>query len=72
MAVEVEVKKWGNSIGVVLPKTLIDKEQIKENDKIIIQIVKKANISHLFGTLKRKMPTQELKDMVRKGWEKSR
>lgn len=71
MAIEVEIKKWGNSIGVVLPKTLVEKEELKENDKIVLDIVRKADLSKTFGTLKRKMSGQEFKDLVRKGWENS-
>jgi len=70
MAVEVTVKKWGNSMGVVLPMDFIQKQDIHEEDKIFIEVVKPANLKHLFGSLKRKMSGQEFKNMVRKGWEK--
>ena len=68
MASEVVVKKWGNSMGVILPKELIKKEGLKENKKVLIEIVKEANLKKLFGSLKRKMSGQEFKDMIRKGW----
>ena len=70
MGIEVTVKKWGNSMGVILPKDFISHQNINEDDKIIIEIVKKADLTHLFGSLKRKMSGQEFKDMVRTGWEK--
>ncbi len=69
MAVEVVVKKWGNSMGVVLPKEMVEKERLKENEKVLIEMVKEADLTGLFGTLKRKMSGQEFKDMVRKGWK---
>ena len=70
MAIEVEMKKWGNSMGVIIPKELIDKKNLKENDRITIEIVKKADVSDVFGNVKkRKMSGQNFKDMVRKGWE---
>ncbi|MBI3036625.1 AbrB/MazE/SpoVT family DNA-binding domain-containing protein [Candidatus Woesearchaeota archaeon] len=69
MAIEVVLKRWGNSIGVVLPKELIDKEKLKENERVLIEVVKEANLSHIFGTLKTGMTGQEFKDMVRKGWK---
>ena len=68
MASEVVIKKWGNSMGVILPKELIEKEGLKENKKVLIEIVKEANLTKLFGSLKRKMSGQEFKDMIRKGW----
>ena len=68
MATEVNVRKWGNSMGIVLPKELIEEKGIKEDDEIIIEVAKKADLRKLFGSLKRKMSGQEFKDMVRKGW----
>lgn len=70
MATETEVRRWGNSLGVLLPKGFVDEQHIKEHDKILIAVVKKADLSHLFGTLKTKMTGQEFKDLVRKGWDK--
>ena len=68
MAVEVSVKKWGNSMGVILPKDIIRRENLKENEKILIDIVKKVDLTRLFGTLKRKLSGQEFKNIVREGW----
>ena len=39
MAIEVVVKEWGNSLGIVLPRELVKKEHIKKNKKIIILAV---------------------------------
>ncbi|MEK6898668.1 MAG: hypothetical protein AABW79_01055 [Nanoarchaeota archaeon] len=69
MAVEVKLKRWGNSMAVIVPNRIIEDRNLKENDSIIIEVVKKANISHTFGSLKkRKMSGQKFKDMVREGW----
>lgn len=70
MAIEVEIKKWGNSIGIILPKSLICKEGLKENDKIVVNIIRKSDLSKTFGKEKRAMSGQEFKDIVRQGWEK--
>lgn len=71
MAREVVIKKWGNSMGVLLPKKLIEKENLKENDKVFIEIVKKADLSDIFGTIKnRKITGQEFKNIVKEGWLK--
>jgi len=69
MAIEVVLKKWGNSIGVILPKDMVNKGKFKENEKVLIEVVKEADLTPLFGTLKRKMSGQEFKDMVRRGWK---
>lgn len=69
MAIEVVVKKWGNSVGVILPKELVERESLKENEKVLLEVVKEANLERIFGSLKRKMPGQEFKDMVRECWK---
>ncbi len=69
MATEVVVRKWGNSLGIILPYDVVEKERIHEEDKIIVQIVKRANLSDIFGSLPRTMSGQEFKDLVRKGWK---
>lgn len=72
MGIEVTVKKWGNSFGIVLPKEIVEKEGLKENKKIVINIIKQADLSDVFGSLKGKirMSGQEMKDLSRKEWEK--
>ena len=69
MATEVVLKRWGNSMGVVLPKEMVEKEELKENQRVLIEVIKEADLTDIFGTLKRKMSGQEFKDMVRKGWK---
>ncbi|MEK6917979.1 MAG: hypothetical protein AABW51_03455 [Nanoarchaeota archaeon] len=70
MATEVIVKKWGNSMGIILPKELVEKEQLRENKKIFIDIIKEADFSDIFGLVKnRKMSGQKMKDISRKEWE---
>ncbi len=70
MATEVMTKKWGNSIGVVLPRELIEKQHIKENQKIIINVIREADLSDIFGSVKGKlkMSGQKLKDLAKEGW----
>ena len=67
MTVEVRVRRWGNSLGVILPKDFVEKEMIQENETIIIERVRKADLSSDFGSLKRKMKGQKFKDMIREG-----
>lgn len=69
MGSEVVVKKWGNSLAVVVPNDIAKEKNLKENDKIFIEIVKPADLRKIFGTLKRKMSGQEFKNLVREGWK---
>lgn len=59
-----EVKKWGNSLGLVIPKDLAKKEGLKPNQKITVLLIKRTNVlKETFGTLKKwKKPTQQIMD----------
>lgn len=64
-----KVKKWGNSLGVVLPKDELVKMDIKENQEVIIDISKKENpLKELFGFAKHKLkkPTEQIIKEARK------
>lgn len=68
-----QVRKWGSSIGVVIPKDAAKKANIKEGDKITIVICNKKNpFDDTFGALKGKIkrPTEKiLKEIDREGWD---
>jgi antitoxin component of MazEF toxin-antitoxin module len=36
-------KKWGNSIGVIIPKEIVEQQKITLKDELIIHIEKKLN-----------------------------
>lgn len=62
-------KKWGNSIGVLIPRDVASKEKIKEGQKLDIIIMKPNNVlKETFGMAKGlfKEPTQKIKDNLRK------
>ena len=49
----VELKKWGNSLGLIIPKDKIDELGLSDHDIIDIDIMKKETISG-FGIAKGK------------------
>lgn len=63
-------KKWGNSLGVILPREMVKTESIREHQKLIIKIETKQLGCKLMGILKhwRKDP-QKIKDEARRGWK---
>ncbi len=63
------VRKWGNSVGVILPNEVVKAEKLKENEKIVIDIKKRQIGKELMGLLKdwKKSP-QSIKDESREGW----
>ena len=47
-----KIRKWGNSFGVLVPKDLIEKENFKLNEEVVVKLEKKKDISKVFGILK--------------------
>jgi antitoxin component of MazEF toxin-antitoxin module len=67
--IEVTTRRWGNSIGVIIPKDIVKKENLKENIKINILISKNSNVlDETFGILKGRLKksSQQMKDEFRK------
>lgn len=70
MTVEVITRKWGNSLGVILPKELVVDHKLKPNERVSIVIIKHPDLTQVHGILPRKMSGQRFKDLARSGWEK--
>ena len=72
MEIEALTRKWGNSIAVIVPAKIVEKEKIKENEKVLFKIEKKRStkVKDLFGLLKNwKKPTEEILKEAREGWD---
>ncbi|HLC73698.1 MAG TPA: hypothetical protein VJH20_03610 [Candidatus Nanoarchaeia archaeon] len=71
MEVKVITRKWGSSIGVILPKRIVDQNKIREHEEIIIELKTRPLAGEMFGKFPRKSgkSAQELKDDARKGWD---
>lgn len=72
--INTRVKKWGNSFGVIIPKNIVDIEQLEEGSEItiIIQSENKTTAGDIFKLAKKinfmrhKRTTKELLDEVDK------
>ncbi len=70
MTVRTTVKRWGNSLGVIIPREEAAKNALKENDIVEIDVRKTVDIRELFGKYKFKKKTlQQIKDEMRRGWQ---
>ena len=50
MKMKIKTKQWGNSLGVVLPKKMVDELGIKSGDSVFVEIEKESNLlRELFG-----------------------
>ena len=68
--IETRVKRWGNSFGIVIPSEVINKEGIKEEQKIRVIVLKDGSkvLKETFGILRGKLKrsSQEIKDELRR------
>ncbi len=70
MAVEVKTKKWGNSIGIIIPSETVERLNIKPEEKIVVEITKESNVlKEMFGTMKSNKTTRQMLDENRKVME---
>ena len=68
---ETQVREWGRSVGIIIPKDAVIKERIKVGDTVKILINKKKNpLKETFGIMKFKRSTEEiLKDIDKEAWD---
>ena len=62
MEIKAKTKKWGNSIGVIIPKEIIRQQNIGPDQEVTILISSKpiTKVKDIFGTFKFKEPTEKL------------
>lgn len=66
MKIVTKPKKWGSSFGIVIPKEIIEKENITPDSEITVNIKKEKPIQEVFGSLKNwKVDSQKIKDKIR-------
>ena len=69
MELRTKARKWGSSLAIILPKAVVEKKKIKENDEIVVEIKKMPLAGEFFGKFPHwKKPTQKIKDEMRAGW----
>ena len=64
---QIKIKKWGSSLGIIIPKEIIKRENLKQNQSIRILAVEtksKTKVKDIFGKLKFKKSTQKILDEV--------
>ena len=62
------VRRWGSSLGIVVPSEVAKKLRLRPGDEVIFEI-DQAGIEEAFGSLKDwTVDAQRLKDELRKGW----
>ncbi len=66
--VEVELREWGNSLGVILPREKLKKLDLHKGDKIEIEIIAKKRLD-AFGLCKESKYFEEEKEGHEEFWQ---
>lgn len=68
--VECVAKRWGSSIGVIIPNEIVKKEHIVPNGRIRIRFTRIPDAKTIWdiGPLAINESAQTIKDELRKGW----
>jgi len=62
-------REWGNSLGITIPKQIVEAERLNKGVELIINVKKNINLKSIRGLVKFKKSAQTIKDEMRKGWE---
>jgi antitoxin component of MazEF toxin-antitoxin module len=66
--VDAVARKWGNSIGIALPREVVEQANIEPNTEVKIFIRdRNIDLSKVFGTLHTSKTAQEMLDDARRG-----
>ena len=68
MKVTAVVRRFGNSLGVVIPSEEASKSGLKPGDSVELEIMRRVNLRDLFGSMKFSKTAQQIKDEDREGW----
>lgn len=61
-----KTRKWGSSLGVVIPKQVVKELKLRENEEVAFEITKKENpLKELFGSVKLSKPTEHILKEIR-------
>jgi len=65
-----KAKKWGNSIGLVIPSNLVKKERIRPGDTVEIVVRRRLpRLEELGGTVKLRHNLEQLLREMEEGWD---
>lgn len=63
-----KVRRWGSSLGIVVPSEVAKELRLKAGDEVVLEI-DQAGIEDAFGSLRDwAVNPQRLKDDLRRGW----
>ncbi len=68
-AAKAKVRRWGSSLGIVIPGATAKELRLKPGDEVLVDVQPTGGVFEAFGSLRDwKVDTQKLKDWARRGW----
>ena len=64
-----EVKKWGHSLGLIIPSKVVKRLDLKEHQEVEVKLKKVSGVEDLFGKLHFWKPTKEIIKEIKEGWK---
>ena len=68
--IETKTKKWGSSLGIIIPKKIVEEENLEQNQIVrilAVEVKSKIKTRKIFGALKNwKINAQTFKNQIRK------
>jgi len=71
METTVRPKKWGNSIGIIIPKEIVEREAITLEDELIIYVEKKRKFDKKRLMKEGYLEMKRDLELLNKEWEKA-
>jgi len=61
-----KTRKWGSSLGVIIPKQVVKELKLREDQDVFIDVKPKDNpLKELFGSVKLSKPTEQILKEIR-------
>lgn len=68
METEVKARRFGGSVGIILPRAVVERERIVEDDMLKVRVRKVADLSFLWGMCKDvKISTDKIMEEIDEG-----
>lgn len=68
IGMKVKPKKWGNSVAVIIPESIVKQAGIRPGKPLELLISEKSDLSLLWGKLKTKKSAKQLREEAGRGW----
>jgi len=63
-----KTRAWGNSLGITIPKDIVDEHNLGNGSEITVTVKKQVDLSSLRGKFTFTKSTQAIKNEMRETW----